>query len=450
MPSSTLIRRQPPARGLATSPGTPEAAASARTWRASSGLVVLAFAALLVLFVVVALVKDGGGSPVGDESSYLRFADNLIHGGYADRGSDDPVHYLWHGPGLPLLLAPLVAIDAPLWLIRMTAPLFLFGAAVLLYRWLRLYARPRTALVAALSLGVYFPFWTILGYAGPDTLAVLLVVAALYAATLFLQSGRRRDGALAALALAFLAVTRVEYGWIAIACLVASVAWWALRRTAAPRRMAAVSALALALCLPWLAYTYSVADRVLYWGNSGGLSLYWMAPHREQDLGEWHSPAEVRTDPRLASHRAEFARIERLAPLERDVEYQRLAVRAIRDNPKRYARNVVANASRMVFFVPVSFGRQDLSLSYYMFVNAFLLALACGAVLVAARVRRALPTEVWLVIGFAALAFGIHTLVASYARLAMPLVPLVVWLGVVVVLGHVRIAGRLSGTGAVR
>ena len=47
----------------------------------------------------------------------------------ADPGSPD----LWFGPGLPALLTPLVAVDAPLSLLRLTSALVLFAAVLLMY-----------------------------------------------------------------------------------------------------------------------------------------------------------------------------------------------------------------------------------------------------------------------------------------------------------------------------
>ena len=46
----------------------------------------------------------------------------------ADPSSPD----LWFGPGLPLALTPLAALDAPIEVFRLSGPVFLFGAMLLL------------------------------------------------------------------------------------------------------------------------------------------------------------------------------------------------------------------------------------------------------------------------------------------------------------------------------
>ncbi len=76
-----------------------------------------------------------GQSP-GDEGRYLMYATNLTHGFYALTDSSDPQLYLWHGPGLPALLAPLVALHTPLEATRMVAgPALLFAAMVVSANW---------------------------------------------------------------------------------------------------------------------------------------------------------------------------------------------------------------------------------------------------------------------------------------------------------------------------
>src|SRR5436305_2422801 len=91
---------------------------------------------LLAVLVIVSLLTDPG-RPNGDEVPILAAAHRLLHGYYAVQGTMDSTQYLWHGPGLPALLAPLVALGIPLAELRLTSPLLLFAAALLFYRFLR-------------------------------------------------------------------------------------------------------------------------------------------------------------------------------------------------------------------------------------------------------------------------------------------------------------------------
>ncbi len=72
----------------------------------------IALSPLLALWVAVGAWRGAVAAPTGDEPPFLRYAHNLLHGVYATPGSRDATQFLWHGPGLPALLAPLVALAA--------------------------------------------------------------------------------------------------------------------------------------------------------------------------------------------------------------------------------------------------------------------------------------------------------------------------------------------------
>src|SRR5207342_640960 len=113
-----------------------------------------------------------------------------------------------------------------------------------------------------------------------------------------------------------LALSRVEYGYVLAAALLLSCVWVLVRRSPRARRSALAMTIALLLCTPWLGYTYSLTSKPFYWGNSGGLSLYWMSA--PGNLGDWHSGTEVFTVPELAAARPLFTQLGRLTPVEQD------------------------------------------------------------------------------------------------------------------------------------
>ena len=109
----------------------------------------------LLLFYVVWTVANPDLGSAGDEGAYFAYAEKLTHGDYASEATADS--YLWRGPGLPLMLAPFVALDVPVELIRIVPPLLLFGAVLLFHRLLRLHLSERASLLGALALGLYVP-----------------------------------------------------------------------------------------------------------------------------------------------------------------------------------------------------------------------------------------------------------------------------------------------------
>ncbi|MCW2952577.1 MAG: hypothetical protein JWQ48_1747 [Conexibacter sp.] len=387
----------------------------------------MSLAPLLPLWLAVSLLRSGGPGAVGDEQSFLRYADNLLHGTFATPGTGDATQFLWHGPGLPALLAPFVALHASLPLMRLLGPLLLFLAIVLFYRLLRMRLSHGWALAGAWLLGFYVPFGEIVGPLHKEPLALLLLVAALLGTARYVEHGRVGQLALAGLSLAGLAMTRLEYGWVILALLGLAALWTAATRGIVPRRALSICAVALAGCVPWLLYTYSLTGHVLYWGNSGGLSLYWMAPHNDQ-LGAWHAVHSVFSQPALAPFRPFFNHVETLSPLQRDLAFDHAAIIAIGHNPAGYVLNLLANAARSCFAAPIS---SQVPIGAVVLEAAFTIPLLTGLVLCARAARRGLvrlPREAGPFAAFGIVGLAVHLLPSSEPRMVLPLVPIALWL----------------------
>jgi 4-amino-4-deoxy-L-arabinose transferase-like glycosyltransferase len=385
---------------------------------------------LLAVLVLVSVLAAPSGVPVRDEPDFLVLAERLLAGWYADASPDaDPRLFLWHGPGLPALLAPLVAAGVPLELLRLTGALLIWAALLLFYRLARRDVAERAALLWTGALALYLPFYAVLRQLQKEPLAMFLLCLAAFTLTRGLRAGRAADLVGAGACLAALAMVRLEYGWVIIGVLVLALGWWAVGRAKAQaRRLAAAAAVALALCAPWLGYTATLMDEPLAWSSSSGLSLYWMSPTGNGETGGWHSPASVATDAYLSPYRPFFARVQRLPPAEQDRVLREAAVRNIRAEPLLYARNVAANASRMVTGVPSSAGWTPAVTFGLIAVNGLLLAaLASGFV----RLRRragSTPPEVVAVGLLVACSIGVHLAASASPRMLTPVVPLLAWL----------------------
>ena len=392
----------------------------------------LLLAPLLLVYAVVALLAP---HPTGsDEVSYLKFAENLSHGFYSGRGPDIN---LWYPPGLPLLLTPFVAMNAPIELMRLLGAAWLFVAVVLFYLLLRLTVPSRVALLGAIALGLYWPMFMLLPVLLSEPPALAFLVGFMLAFTLDLRRPRALTLFAASSSLAALAVTRAVFGWVLLATLVLALAIFLVRRSGTCKRLAVATAIALALTSPWLLYTYEVTGKPFYWASAGGLSLYWMSSPYPGDLGDWHSPEDVRLEKDLAPHRPFFDRLEGLNQVEADEQLKAEALRLIRQHPQAYVENVAANMSRLWFSTPYSYTPQKLSTTFYILPNASLLVgLVAGAAIVG-RSRRRRPEFIPFALVLAA-GIGIQVLLAAYTRMLVPLVPLVLWI-------IVQAAAELSG-----
>lgn len=391
---------------------------------------------LLGAYLLVWAISAAGHS-TGDEGPFLGAARRLLDGSYVLIGSMDGTKYLWHGPGLPALISPLVALGASLTVIRLLGPLLLFAAVVLFYRLLRLRLSRRAALIGAYALGLYGPMYEGITPLQKEPLALVVSVIALYATARYVSEGRGRYLALAGLALGGLAMTRLEYGSVIAALLAVAAIWWLVARARqgadsprarTARRWTLVCGVGMLCCMPWLAYTYSVTHHLFYWGNSSGIQLYWMSSPAPGQLGEWHASHTVFADPRLAAYRPLFHHLATLSPLQRDLELRHVALVQAVGHPAKYALNMLANLSRMFFGFPFSF---TLSASVIIGLVVFNGALVGGLIATAVSLRRtrhSLPPEARPFLWFAALGFAIHLFPSAEPRFLIPLIPVPVWL----------------------
>jgi hypothetical protein len=189
------------------------------------------------------------------------------------------------------------------------------------------------------------------------------------------------------------------------------------------RRAAAVHALALVLCVPWLAHTYAVSHHVFYWSSSGGLSLYWMASPYPGEAGDWHGPREVFLRRALAPNRPDFLRLRGLDQVQRDDALRHRAVALIKAHPRTYVKNLVNNTSRMWFNLPYSFKAETANALFYIVPNAFLLTAVVFAAVVLARFRRRVPPPVWVAAALVVFGIAFQTPLSAFPRMLVPLVP---------------------------
>lgn len=378
-------------------------------------------APLLGLYVLVALVGPEFVEE-GDEPTYLFYAEQLLDGRYADHDAPEDARYLAFGPGLPLAMAPFVAAGASMELIRLLGALFLFGAVLVFYRLCLLFAPPRVALVAALALGLYPPYLVLTARLVTEPLALLAFVAGLLFAVRYVRGGAGWQLALAGLALGYMTMARVAYGYVLAAMLAITAAWWLVRRRDDLRRWVAVFAASLACCLPWLAYTLSVTGEPFYWGSSGAQSLYWIASPSPGNHGDWRAL----TDPMAPADRQFLVGLQAFDPLVRYNRTRDEALGNIRDHPVNYVEHVALNIERMVIDVPHSYGDgHGVRALLYAIPNlALIVALALALFTKRSRSQPELGVLAWL----AGVIFAVHALLSAEPRMLSLVVPLAILL----------------------
>jgi hypothetical protein len=376
---------------------------------------------LLALYLAFAVLASSSTFE-GDEGGYVENASRMVHGS-AGLSQD---FRLWWGPGYSLVLVPFIVFRLPWIAARCLNAGFLFGAIIYFYLLMRQYVTGNAALGAALALGLYPPFMREVHHLLSENLAFLLICGFMFHFCELYNNPRhfRLNMAAASLYLAYLALTKVLFGYVIATFLVLLLGLLLCRRTATLQNAFLVFLLALVCCVPYLWYTHSLTGRVFYWGTSGGSTLYWMSTPNPTELGSWFSVKEVNERPELASHREFFAKLERLSDVQRDDALKKQALYNISHYPAKYARNWAANVGRLLFSYPFSFGSDRLTTYFYMAPNMFVVVLFLLTLFPAALRPRTIPFEMWVLLIFALTAFGGSTLLSAYDRQFRPLVPI--------------------------
>ncbi len=390
----------------------------------------LVYLPFFLLFAYIAVSFSDHSQLYRDEYRYWGFAENLLNGHFHFKTGDN---FLWSGPGYPITMVPFVAFDAHLAVIKFMNAVYLYLSVVLLFKTFTFYFSRRTSFLLALAWACYFPFYE---FALPEimteALAALMVTATMYTWARAFRTGRSswRQLLLPGFCLAFLVLTKIIFGYVVV--FVGAVVWIArlIRRKNPPTQLLPLSrvmALALAFLLPYLVYTFTLTGRPLYWGNTGGLSLYWMASPFEDELGDWHGPS-LREHPQLMQNHGEFfAEIKNLPPIEKDDALKARAVQHIKAHPKKFVYNAIANVGRTFFSYPLSFLKPSNGIYKYLIVHGFLLVMTFLMLPLTIRRHQRFPAEMLLMLGIVLVYLGETVLVASYVRFFCIVVPVFVW-----------------------
>jgi len=397
---------------------------------------------LLLLYVALIILLSPDTFQL-DERYYYGYAEHMLE----NPGS--PPSTLWWGPGYSLTLIPFAALNAPLLAARLMNAFFLFGALVYFYGTLSLHVEERYALLFTYVLGLYPPFLREIPLLRTENLVFLLVCGFMFHfCQVYRGKGKRNWHLVAAsLYLAFLALTKIFFGYVILAGLVLSLLLLAWRRQDPQKKTALFYGLSLLWCIPYLLVTYSWTGKVFYWATSGGMSLYWMSSPYAGELGSWFSDDDVQALAELAPHREFFASLADLSEVERDGAIKKQALENIIHHPLGYLRNWIANVGRLLFSYPFSYTPQKISTYFYLLPNMFLVVFLLVSVYPAVRRRRAIPYEIYALLLFALIALGGTSLLCAYDRQFRPLVPiLLLWLSFVYV-RILRIELRDTGIG---
>jgi len=305
----------------------------------------------------------------GDELRYVALAHNLLKGFYSPPA---PAINLWNGPGCPLFLAPFIAVHVPDLYITMVNGVLQYLAVVFLYKSLLMVANRKIAFGGGLLLALYPNGWSLLPMLYTEPLTVFLISAIIYAFIIYYRQNKAWQMILSGLLLGYLVLTKIIFGYVILAGIAVHGVLWLLNRHGGNYlRPLKVLLIAFAVVTPYLSYTYWLTGKPMYWGDSGGMSLYWMSTPYEHEYGDWKLPYLTnRQYPMLfkspasstvlkLNHSKEVYHIMKYHELYRDELFKRAALHNIMQHPFKFLQNYYYNCARMLFNFPYSYAYQD-------------------------------------------------------------------------------------------
>jgi len=355
-----------------------------------------------------------------DQARYAMYAQNLTKGFYAPPDT----LFLWNGPGYPLLLVPFVKANVPMMWAKLMNPIFLFFAVCFVYLVLREYMSPKISLAGSYALGLYFPVYHPMTFLYTESLSTFLVAGFAFFVVKSFRNGRGYHIWAAGFFCAYLALTKVIFGYVigfslvlSLLCLKVSKTW---------RKMAGIYAISLLFCLPYLLYTYSITGKLFYWTNIGGLNIYWMSSPYPKEYGDYRPTHTVLTEDHLRHHKDFYQEMAELNYVERDALFKKRALSNIKQHPLKYCRNWVANLGRMWYDYPFTYKYQRPETLFFMVPGSFLLASLVLCSYPLWKRRKSIPRELAGLIWFAIIYLGGSTLIHTSIRYVLPIVPVLI------------------------
>jgi len=370
---------------------------------------------------------------VGDSIRYLEYANNLSKGFYTD--VQDP--FLRNGPGYPLYLLPFEILRAPQLVIVIGHVVLSFAAVLFFFHTLRLYLSFRAATFFSYCLGLYPVYLINLPKILSESLTLVLVTGFLY---LFLTSLRAetflwKRATVAGVFLGMLLLTKFFFGYVAIAVLVICGVIFSWTRSSMTGRSVFIMIVGIVCFSPYLVYTYSLTDRMFYFGTNGGGQLYWMTSSLDGEHGNWISSDKVFNLDEYnfdETHRDFYRSLEGLSRVERDDALRAQALVNLKANPTHYLKNWIASVSRLLFGFPYSFKMQTPRQLFFVVSNSLWIVPLLFSTVPAWHARKQIPEEIWLATGFVAVYLGGVSLISSIGRNMIPAMPFILlWLSII-------------------
>lgn len=359
----------------------------------------------------------------GDEGAYLNFANNLKRGFYTTKGVCD----LWYGPGYPLFifLIKLVFNNLSLQTLRIINIVFLLLSFCINVVSFRITSQNRLSKISAGYLSFIILPWAVDAIdfvrIHTESFVYFQISLIVYLFTKYLNNRKERNLILISFICGYLAITKVVFIYVGLFVLFLMVLQMSLSKRW-PRLYLLTFFVPV---LPWLFYTYSITDKVLYPGTSGGMQLYYMTSLDQKGEGDWRSLKEGIKQSSEDSVVLKKVIVQNMNQLEFDLYIKQVALKNIKKKPLMYFKRILLNSGRLFSY---SLSRDSIISIFLSFRYNVLFGFFLYVCLVFVRDLRQNAFKLNYLLFVALLVYlGFSLLVSAYNRFFMITMPVVMF-----------------------
>lgn len=404
----------------------------------------LLFSPFLILYIIIAIAFPTNGT-AGDENKYIALAENLTHGFFSP---PPPDINLGNGPGYPILLMPFMAFHLPLISITILNAILCYLSIILIFKVVSQTTNSRFAVFFSFFWACYINFYKWIPLIITEVIITFFVTMLVFTMEKAFKiqdfKGTKKYVFLSGFIIGYAALIKPVFGYVLLCMMAGSIFLWLINRKSLNYQKGVVILLiAFATTLPYLAYTYKLTGRLLYWGSSGGNNLYWMTSPDEEEYGSWISyPVDSAgskeyfpgsAESITARHQKDFDIINKYTGLEVDDAYRNIAINNIKSHPVKFIKNCISNIGRILFNYPYSYTAQKPTTLVWLPFNGVLLVLSLFCLLPTIKNWKRITYPIKFLLFFSLVYLGGSVLASAEIRMFSVIVPILLfWIAFII------------------
>lgn len=393
----------------------------------------LLFSPFLLLFILIVL-RFNNNVFENDEQRYIQFSKNLLNGFYSPPAPDIN---LWNGPGYPLILMPFVAFKINPVYITLLNAVFYYLSIVFLFKALIQLTNFKSALAFCLFWGSYYTAYIQLPLVYTESLVYMLMSLLVFYVTKAFQENQRKYLFLSGATVGFIVLTKIIFGYVVLGMVISFICLILINRNCINyKKSLVILSIGFLTFSPYLFYTYRITHKPFYFGNSGGVLLYWMSTPFESEVGDWKdlnletaykpgSTIPFHADSLLKLHHQKFhVLILQKKGIARDEAFKEAAIHNIKSHPRKFIKNWVANIGRLLYDFPNSYVYQNSTQLFKLPMNTITVLLSIFCMVPTFANWKKTAFSIKFLLFFTLVYLAPTTLLSAYSRFFNVIVPI--------------------------